>query len=338
MLRRMGVLFLAAVSVLMCQQPRESPPPALSQAAEPGQKGTAVKDVLRINDQLIIFASDVPGMNERPLRIEPDGTVTLPLVGRVRAEGLTVDEFRKELVDQFKLYVRSPEVSVKLLLAEAAAADTVVVAGAFRNPGVHSLTGRRTLLQVVSEVGGLQPNAGTAIKVTRRLDRGRLPLPSGTEDPVSNVSTVTVNYNRLIENPSGPENLIIEPNDILTAEPSGSVFLTGEVLRPGPFALNERESVGLTELVSQAGGFSRDAAPEKTKILREILNGSKRAEIAVDIRSILDGHSYDFPVQSNDIVVVPRRRGGGAVVKSVVLYAVPVVASAFVYRALSRTH
>jgi polysaccharide export outer membrane protein len=333
----MGVLFLTAVSVALCQQPRESPPPALSQAAEPGQKGTAVKDVLRINDQLIIFASDVPGMNDRPLRIEPDGTVTLPLVGRVRAEGLTVDEFRKELVDQFKVYVRSPQVSVKLLLAEAAtAADTIVIAGAFRNPGVHALAGRRTLLQVVSEVGGLQPNAGTTIKVTRRLDRGRLPLPSGTEDPVSNVSTAIINYNRLIGNPAGPENLIVEPNDILSADPAGSVFLTGEVLRPGPFGLNERESVGLTELVSQAGGFSRDAAPEKTKILREILNGTKRAEITVDIRSILDGRSFDFPVQSNDIVVVPRRRGTGTVLRSVVLYAVPIVTSAVLYSTLRR--
>lgn len=322
MFKRVAALLLTALCSALCQQPGAN-----------GQPQTA--DVLRVNDQLMISASEVPGMSDKPYRVEPDGTVTLPLVGKIRAEGLTADQFRNELIDQFKIYVRNPAVTVQPVQTVLAQnGDTIVVSGAFRNPGIHPLPSRRTLLYVVSEVGGLQPNAGAIIKVLRRPERGRIPLPSALEDPVSKISTVTINFNRLMENPAAPENILIEANDILTAEPAGSVFLTGEVLRPGAVALTDRESIGVTELVSQAGGFNRDAAPEKAKILRQILNGSKRAEIPVDIRSILDGHAFDFAVQANDIVVIPRRKGGGAAVRTALMWVAPVAMSAALYSLL----
>jgi polysaccharide export outer membrane protein len=337
MRKRLAVLLLFAVPGAICQQRLESLPPAASvldaQDGASGNQAPQLKQTLAINDQLVILASDIDGIGDRPFRVELDGTVMLPLVGKVRALGLTVEQFEKELIAQLGVYVRSPNVSVKRL---AARADTIVVAGAFRNPGVYTLSERRALLDVVSAVGGLQPNAARTIKITRRRNGGRSPLPSAVEDLETGVSTATVNVSRLIENPSARDDIIIEPHDVLFAGPAGVAFLTGEVLRPGPFEFAERDSLGVTELISLAGGLGRDAAPDKTKILRPILNGSRRAEIPVDVKSILDGRLADFPVLPNDMVVVPRSKGKAHALRTVVMYVVPTVATTLVYVALRR--
>jgi len=319
---------LAAAIFMAVLGAAQVPPPA---RATPGGGADAVAgQVLGIGDQVVISASDVPGISDKPFRVETDGTVALPLVGRIRAEGLTVEQFRRQIVDSLKTYVRSPEVSVQLLTKSV---ETIVLGGMFKNPGVHELPVRRTLLDVISAVGGLQPNASN-IKITRPFRIGGVPLPSGSEDPESKASTATVSLKRLLEDPASAENLTIEPNDVLAAESSGVVFLTGEVLRPGSFELTGRDSIGVAELISQAGGFSRNANPEQGKILRQILNGSKRAEIPVDIAVILDGGAFDFPVQPNDIVVVPRHGGKTAAVKSALRYIVPGLATTLLYISL----
>ena len=337
MRKRLAVLLLFAVPGAICQQRPESLPPTASvfdaQHGASGNKAPQLAQTLTINDQLTILASDIDGIGDRPFRVELDGTVTLPLVGKVRALGLTVEQFEKELIAQLGAFVRSPRVTVKRL---AARADTIVVAGAFKNPGFHTLSERRTLLEVLLAVGGLQPNAARTITITRRLDGGRNPLPYAVEDLQAGVSTATVNVSRLMENPGAPDDTIIEPNDVLFAGPAGVVFLTGEVLRPGSFELAERDSFSVTELISLAGGLGKDAAPDKAKILRPILNGSRRAEIPVDVKSILDGRLAEFRILPNDMVVVPRARGRARAVKSVLRYVVPTVATALIYVALRK--
>ncbi len=335
MRKRIIVLLFAAVSGAVCQQRPESLPPARvvadSSSGDATNQTPRSKDILSANDLLVVSAKDVEGIGEKPFRIELDGTITLPLVGKIRAEGLTLDQFERELIGQLGAYVRSPQVSVKRLSARA---DTILVAGAFKNPGIHALPERRTLLDVLSATGGLQPNAGRTIKITRRLERGRIPWSTAVEDPEAKVSVATVNLSRLLENPRVQEEAIIEPQDVLFAGPAGVVFLTGEVLKAGPFELADRDSIGMTELISLAGGFGRDAAPERVKILRPIFNGAKRSEVPVDMKSILNGRSSDFPVLPNDIVVVPRSKGKARVLKAALLYMVPMAASSLIYVAV----
>ena len=332
---RIITLLLAAFSGAVCQQRSESPAP--ERVASDSLSGDAAnptprsKDILAVNDLIVVSAKDVEGIGEKPFRIELDGSVTLPLVGKIRAAGLTIDQFEKELSGQLSTFLRSPQVSVRRLSARA---DTILVAGAFKNPGIYALPERRTLLDVVSAVGGLQPNAGRTIKITRRLERGRIPWAAAVEDPETKVSVATVNLSRLLENPSAQEEVIIEPQDVLSASPATVVFLTGEVLKAGPFELAGRDSIGMTELISLAGGFGREAAPEKVKILRPILNGAKRSEVPVDMKRILEGRASDFPVLANDIVVVPRAKGKARVLKAAVLYVVPALATSLIYVAL----
>jgi polysaccharide biosynthesis/export protein len=325
------VISLCVVAALASAQ-QQSAPPNSGPVSPPASATAGQTDVLAVNDQIAISATDVEGMSDRPFRIEPDGTVTLPLIGKMRAEGLTLDQFRKDLLERLAVYVKTPRVSVAVL---AERRDTIVVSGSFKNPGIHPLPARRSLLDVVSSVGGLQSNSAK-IRITRRIERGKIPLPSATMDAEGRFSAVVINFTRLVGNPGSPEDIGIVAEDILSTDPPGTVYLTGEVMKSGPFQLDNRESIGVTELISMAGGFNREAAPSRAKVLRTILNGSKRAEIPVDVASILDGRSFDFPVQDSDIVVIPRAKGKGAAAKTALKYVVPGLVSTVIYVAVRR--
>jgi hypothetical protein len=55
-----------------------------------------------------------------------------------------------------------------------------------------------------------------------------------------------------------------------------------------------------------AGGFNRDANRGKVRILRPILNTSRRAEIEVDLKDLFEGKGNDIPLLPNDVLFVPR--------------------------------
>jgi polysaccharide biosynthesis/export protein len=293
-----------------------------------GPSGAA--NTLAVKDQLEISVRDVDGLAGRVLVVEPDGTVNLPLTGKIRAEGSTVEQFEKELAAQFGLYIRSPLVSVKRLIART---GSFTAAGAFRNPGTYGLPESRAVLDVIASAGGLQSNVRT-IRITRRLDGGRVRLPSGVEDPATGVSTLTVSLSRLAQNPGAREDLTVERDDVLNAGLTGVVFLTGEVGRPGSFELAERESLGVMELIAMAGGLGREADPEKATVLRPILNGTRRGAIPIDVKSILAGRSVDFRVTADDLVVIPRAQGKGRSVKRSLAYIVPGLTTAAIYVAV----
>jgi polysaccharide biosynthesis/export protein len=302
-----GAMMIAASLAVGQQQPE----------VEGGNKANA--SLLAVNDRLVISAKNVQAPADALYRVDADGTVTFPLVGKIRAEGLTIQQFENALTAQLSAYVRSPQVSVKSFVSHS---DRIVVAGAFKNPGVYSLSDRRALLDVVSAVGGLESEART-IRITRRAGPGHNALASAADDSVSGTSVANVNLARLTEEPGLHNDILIEPEDVLFAETAAAVFVTGEVLKPGSFDIGEKTSLGLTEAISLAGGLDREAAPEKTKVLRPILNESRRAGIRVDAKSILAGRAVDFRILPNDIVVVPRSGRKWRAMRTVVVYVAP---------------
>src|SRR5215469_2650981 len=151
-----------------------NPTPAAPGQAEPGTMEQVRSNyVLGPNDQILIRAFGAEEMGERPYRIESDGNVDLPLVGTVKAGGLSVDQLEAELVKRLATYVRNPQVSVTVVQYRS---EPVFFVGAFAHPGIYPLQGRRTLVDMLASIGGLQTNASRRITVTRRLESGPIPL------------------------------------------------------------------------------------------------------------------------------------------------------------------
>ena len=87
-----------------------------------------------------------------PVKVRPDGFVTLPLVNEVQVTGLTTAELRKQLESKFKEYVRDPVVTIRV---EGIASSEIFLVGQVTRPGAYPLTGNDTVLQVITRAGGL---------------------------------------------------------------------------------------------------------------------------------------------------------------------------------------
>lgn len=288
-------------------QPEVSGAPA--QATPPAQAPAPVRPnyVLGPNDQLLISVAEAEELNNRPFRVDSEGNVTLPLVGVIKAAGLTIEQFEAELTKQLRTYIRNPQVTVTVAQYRQ---DPIFVTGSFQKPGIYSLQGQRTLLEMLSTVGGLQSNTTRRIRITRRIDQGPIPLPNAIEDPDAKVSTVEIGMSRLMESTNPVENIVLQPYDVLYAARAEMVFLNVAGSKAGAFPVDERESLSVLQLLSLAGGLPPNTRPEKARILRPVLSTSRRADIPLDVRSILEGKANDYPLMPNDVLMIPS---GGTV-------------------------
>jgi polysaccharide export outer membrane protein len=262
--------------------------------------------VLGSNDQILIRV-DPPGsadeINDKPFRIDADGNVNLPLLGRLHASGMSVQELETDLVRRLREYIREPQVIINVTQFHSA---PVFVVGAFRAPGIYPLQGTRTLTELLTQIGGTQPNASRQITITRRAEYGAIPLPEAVADPERKISTVEISLASLQQNVNPAEDIVLQPYDVIRVERAEQVYLTGDVVRTGGVELGERESISIVQALAMSGGFGPDAVKDKVRILRPIINTNRRAIILVDVKRVLDGKENDIPLLPNDVVYIPH--------------------------------
>lgn len=263
-------------------------------------------------DVLTIQALEAEEVSVKEIRIGSNGFINLPMVGRLRAGGSTVEQFEAELADRLKPFVRRPEVSVNVVEMRS---QPVSVIGSVKLPGVHQLQGRKTLVEMLSLAGGIREDAGYSVKITRQPDWGRIPLPNATVDPTGQFSIAKVNLKEIMEAQNPTENILIMPNDVISVPRAEMVYVIGEVHKSGGFVLEGRERLSVLQALSLAEGLDRMAAPGHARILRATAGNSNRAEIPLDLKKILEGKGQDVPLQPDDILFVPNSRSKSAVIR-----------------------
>ena len=284
------------------QLPVAQQPPALPAPAERLRPNY----VFRPGDQILIRAFEMEEISERPFRIDADGYVNLPVLGRLKCGGDTVERFEALLLEALKKYVVRPQVTVTVVQFSS---EPVFFVGAFKVPGIYPLEGRRTLVEMMSTIGGLQPTASRRIKLTRRKEFGEIPLPNANTTPDGNASTLEINMASLRENVNPAEDLVLQPFDVISVERAEMVYVTGEVARVGAFELQERDSISVIQALTLAGGLTQAADVKTVRILRPVMNTSRRAEMKLDLQGILEGRESDRPLLPNDVLFIPKRSG-----------------------------
>ena len=270
-----------------------------AQIATPELRSTYV---LGPDDSIVIRALDAEEINDKPVRIDLSGNIRLPLVGRIHAAGLTIEQFESEISARLKVYIIEPQVSVSIVEFRS---QPVSMIGAVAHPGVVQLQGRKTLVEMISMAGGLKEDAGATIKITRQLKWGRIPLPNAVDDVAAQVSTAELSAKDILEANTPLKNIAICPEDIISVARADKVYLIGEVQKPGEYILRERQSVSLLQAVSMAGGISRNAGAKNAKVLRVVAGNTERSEIPVNLKLVMDGHGKDFQLLPDDILFVP---------------------------------
>ena len=128
--------------------------------AQPASKDGPVKEVSEVPEDFVIGLEDVlsvdvwkePDLSVKEVTVRPDGKISLPLIGEIKADGLTPKQLEDAITEEFKKYVASPMVSV---VVEKINSLTVSVQGEVMKPGIYYLGSPITVLELLARAGGL---------------------------------------------------------------------------------------------------------------------------------------------------------------------------------------
>src|ERR1051325_9269037 len=207
--------------------------------------------VLGPEDQIVIRVLDLQEVPDRPFRIDTRGNINVPLIGRVHAGGLSIEQLEAELSKQFSALLKNAVVTISVSEFRS---QPVSVLGAVRTAGVHQIRGRATLFEVLSIAGGLNADAGNVIKITRRKAAGPLSLPGVADDSSGEFQVAEVTVKSVMEARNPQENIDVLPSDIISVPKADMVYVIGAVKRSGGFVLSEKEEISVLQALSLAEG------------------------------------------------------------------------------------
>ena len=184
---------------------RVTPAPAAKTDPAPEARPAAAG---KVDPEYVLGPGDVLAINvwhepdlTRSLPIRPDGRISLPLVGELRAQGLTADALQAEISDRLRHYIDHPSVTVMVQEAES---QRFIILGMVVKPGTYTLTSPTTVLDAIAEAGGLRDFAhGNKIYVLRKR------ASDGVE------MRYPFNYNRVSLGVDLRENIQLQAKDVV---------------------------------------------------------------------------------------------------------------------------
>jgi polysaccharide biosynthesis/export protein len=172
------------------------------------------------------------------------------------------------------------------------------------------------MLEMLALAGGIRPDAGYSVRITRELAWGCLPLPGAQMDSSGRFSVAELNLKKIMEAKNPDENIQIFPHDVISVPKAEMVYVIGEVRRSGGFVLGEHESISVLQALSLAEGLNGGADTRHARILRLKRDADQREELPVDVKDVLSGKKPDVPMQGDDILFIPGSTGKKAALRA----------------------
>jgi len=257
-------------------------------------------------DEIKVQQPNAEELDGKTARVNDQGFVNLPLIGRLQVGGLTVEQTEALVTTSLARLLVHPAPVVAITEYRS---QPVSVLGAVNTPGVIQLQGRKTLVEMLSMAGGLRQDAGTDVEVTRRLSYGKLPLTGATTDPQNEYSIARVNVAALLKGNNPSENITIYPQDIISVPKADQIYVVGNVKKPGGFPLTTNGGVSILQAVALAEGLGPEAAPKNAKIYRSSGDDQPKTEIAIDLKAIMTGKGPDVNLLPKDVLFIPDSAG-----------------------------
>jgi protein involved in polysaccharide export with SLBB domain len=105
------------------------------------------------------------------IEVRPDGMISMPFLGEMKIDGMTVTELRERLEDQYLPILKQPAITVQV---RQYASQKVYVGGQVLRPGVVPLKGEMTLLDAIMEAGGQRTTGSdTEVVLIRKSPQGQ---------------------------------------------------------------------------------------------------------------------------------------------------------------------
>jgi len=259
----------------------------------PEPRRTVAAEAYRIGSDDVLAIS-VFGHDDltKTTKVSPDGQINFPLIGNVRASGRTVDDIAVEIQERLaKDYLVDPHVTVSVW---EYLSQWVNVIGEVAKPGRYYLTGPTTLIDAISEAGGLRPTSGETILVTRRAQES---------DPEDAGEVLRFSTSSLLSEEKAAVVIRLRPGDVVNALARDVFYVSGAVRNPGAYPLDR--STTLTRAITIAGGLSGVGDGAVVELTHESEGVPKRT--AFVLREIEDRKTADPILHAGDVVVVKSK-------------------------------
>jgi polysaccharide export outer membrane protein len=259
------------------------------------------------DDVLSITFWQQPDLNTR-VKVKKDGTITLPIIGEVKAEGLSPKELSQSVLEKLSLY--NANISQATVTVEEYNHRKIYIQGEVISPGTFGFEIIPDLWGAIREAGG----------PTEFADLSSVSIIGG--DRESKVLTVDLEAKLKAGSLEGlpqlkPKDTIWIPRSSLsttsgqplpTSLKGGRLYsIWGEVHSPGVYALETQ--IDLVEAISFAGGPTSLADLKKISVLRK---GNPEGVLQrVNLkRSVEKGNTSPFLILSDDTIIIPTKRPG----------------------------
>ena len=259
---RLGMIWAAAVLLM---------------AGGGGEAMAAGGRTLTTSDVVAIKVTNQPDM-DTTTRVELDGTINFPYVGRVRAAGLNEDQLARAI--EKRLAERQIVTDPHVLIEVTGFGTQASVQGQVGAPGTYTIDRATTLSQLLARAGGVRESGGPII--LRR---------SGPRGPI----TFRYDAKDLLTGKVNAERIFIQNNDEVYVDLVPFYYVYGYVNRTGEFPLVRPLTV--QQAISIAGGLSPLGAESRIRIKRRQGNGQTEEVPA----------SLDDQVEPSDTIVVNER-------------------------------
>jgi polysaccharide export outer membrane protein len=261
---------------------------ALAQASGGPVPGPPPEYRVGLGDVLEVIVAGRPDLSRLPT-VQPTGTIFLPRAGEVKVAGATTGEIAARVAPLLVADdLPTPEVSVRLREYQS---QFVWVHGAVLHPGRKALREGTRLIDALLDAGGLTAQASGEITIERKKGTFRdgshsLVVRLGGRDP----------------SPEELEDLsrYLQSGDVVVAATQHWVTLSGEVVRPGRYPLEN--VLTLSRLIEAAGGLTPFGNDRIT-----VRHGDTRGEVEVDLGAVRAGEAVDPVLFPGDHVVVKGR-------------------------------
>ena len=236
---------------------------------------------LFVGDTVQINSATDSALNQPTVEILSDGTISLPLIGIVRASGKTIDNLQRELDDRYTKYVKSPEIVVQVVQGDTPLRDLRDAVDA------RAGNGGQSRLATVSPDGTIQlPLIGSVPAIGLSLEE------VGRE--------VNARYRLYLGG------VVVTP--ILVERAARFIYVVGEVGQSGRFELEGPTTV--IQALALAQGFGDGGNLRQVIIFRRDANWQLIAT-KLDLNGALNG-VRPFPadeiwLRDSDIVLVPKK-------------------------------
>lgn len=253
-------------------------------------------------DVMSITVYEEKDLSREAVRVSADGYISFPLIGRINVDNLNTSEIEKLISRKLaeEQYLLDAHVSV---LVTEYNSKRFLVLGAVEKPGSYSLRARERILDAISRAGGIRRG-----REFYSEKAGKKAMIVRTENPNTDKEykiVINLDLQGLLKGRDQISNIFLVDKDALYIPTAEHFYIIGQVKNPGSYAIPERE-ISLVEAISMAGGFTRIAARNRTRIIRVEEGVEKIIEVKVDAITKAGKKMQDVPIKPSDVIVVPE--------------------------------